>query len=67
MIQQVLDRGFLEAFLSDMKSETELTLKSPRRRTLQKTPFDEFSERQIRELQEQSGYDLYWRLYFALT
>jgi hypothetical protein len=27
----------------------------------------EDSERQIRKLQEQTGYDLYWRLYFALT
>lgn len=25
------------------------------------------SERQLRELQQQTGFDLYWRLYFALT
>jgi hypothetical protein len=50
MIQQVLDRRFLEAFLSEIESETEITLKPSRRRAIQKTPLDEFSEKQIREL-----------------
>jgi len=35
MIQQILDRRFLEAFLAEMKSETETTLKSPHRRVTQ--------------------------------
>jgi hypothetical protein len=50
MIQQVLDRRFLEDFLAGMESESASSLRSTRRRAIRKTPLDDFSEKQVREL-----------------
>jgi hypothetical protein len=50
MIQQVLNRRLLEDFLAGMQSEAAATLRSPRRRAVGKTPFDDFSESAIRKL-----------------
>jgi hypothetical protein len=50
MIQQVLNRRLLEDFLAGMQSEAAATLRSPRRRTVGKTPLDDFSESAIRKL-----------------
>jgi hypothetical protein len=35
--------------------------------TLNLTTIVEISENEIREIQRLTGFDLYWRLYFALT
>jgi hypothetical protein len=50
MIQQVLNREFLCEFLYEMRSEIELSLYAPRRRDVPKSPLDEFSASDIREL-----------------
>ena len=50
MIQQVLDRQFLESFVTSMESEIAGTLKSTRRRVISKTPLDELSKSQAQEL-----------------
>src|ERR1700688_1986587 len=50
MIQQVLDRSFLQDFLGSMQSEVENILKGPRRRAVTKTPLDDLSGSEMLEL-----------------
>ena len=50
MIQQVLDRRLLQDILVSMESEVKTSLKSPRRRGLRKSPLEDFSESQMRQL-----------------
>lgn len=50
MIQQVLDRGFLQDFLENVESEVDTTGDRPRRRAIAKTPLDDLSASQMQEL-----------------